>query len=229
MSMNAIFKVPEAYNEPILEHRPGSPEREAVQDALNRRMENVIDIPMYIGGEHVHTDDQHELAPPHKHQHVIAKYSRGGAEHVNQAIDAALKAKAQWEALTFEERAAIFLRAAELMSTKYRAEMLAATMLAQSKNVHQAEIDCVAELADFLRYNVQYARDIYTDQPNSTQGMWNRVEYRPLEGFVFAITPFNFTAIAGNLPSAPALMGNCVIWKPADAQIYSASIGHGNL
>ncbi|MFW5658492.1 MAG: L-glutamate gamma-semialdehyde dehydrogenase [Bacteroidota bacterium] len=221
---DAIYQVPAPYNEPVLEHRPGSYEREAVKEAIDRRMDTVLDIPMYIGGKHVHTDDKHELSPPHKHQHVLAKYSRGGAQHVKQAIEAALTAKKQWESLSFEERAAIFLRAAELISTKYRPEMLAATMLAQSKNVHQAEIDCVAELADFLRFNVQYARDIYEEQPTSPEGMWNRMEYRPLEGFVFAVTPFNFTAIAGNLPSAPALMGNTVVWKPADSQIYSASM-----
>jgi 1-pyrroline-5-carboxylate dehydrogenase len=177
---------------------------------------------MYIGGQEVRTGDIHPMTAPHAHSQHLGQYHKGNATHVQQAIAAALAAKPDWEALPWQERAAIFLKAAELISGPRRAYMNASTMLAQSKTVYQSEIDAVCELADFLRFNVQYLAQLYTDQPASSPGVWNRMEYRPLEGFVFALTPFNFTAIAGNLPSAPALMGNTVVWKPADSQIYSA-------
>ena len=183
-----------------------------------------LDIPMFINGKEVRTGETITIAPPHDHQHVIGSYHRGKKEHVQQAIDAALEARKKWSGMPWQERAAIFLKAAELVSGPYRARINAATMLAQSKNAFQAEIDAACEFADFLRFNVQYMTDIYRQQPESSPGIWNRLEYRPLEGFVFAITPFNFTAIAGNLPASPALMGNVAVWKPADTQVYSAQV-----
>ncbi|GAB4417734.1 MAG: L-glutamate gamma-semialdehyde dehydrogenase [Bacteroidia bacterium] len=219
---NAFFASPLPRNEVVLSYAPGTPERAAVQATLADLSSRVIDIPMRIGGEAVFSEDRRPLSPPHRHGHVIAHYARGTRTHVRQAIDAALAAKPAWERLSWEHRASIFLKAADLISGPYRARMNAATMLAQSKNIYQAEIDAVAELADFLRFNVHYMTQIYRDQPYSPPGQWNRLIYRPLEGFVFAITPFNFTAISGNLPTAPALMGNTVVWKPADSQIYSA-------
>ncbi|MEL7531397.1 MAG: L-glutamate gamma-semialdehyde dehydrogenase [Bacteroidota bacterium] len=221
----AFFKVPTPQNEPVLSYAPGSPERAAAKEALQELSEQQIDIPMVIGGKEVRTDNKLPLSPPHDHQHVIGHYSRGTAEHVNQAIDAALAAKPAWEAMSWEHRASIFLKAADLLVGPWRARMNAATMLAQSKNIFQAEIDAVCELADFFRFNVHYMTQIYQDQPMySPKGTWNRVEYRPLEGFVFCITPFNFTSIAANLPAAAALMGNVCVWKPADSQIYSAHV-----
>lgn len=220
----AFFNVPDIQNEPVLAYAPGSPERARLQQTLEALSGQQTDVPMYIGGQAVHTDDKVPIAPPHNHQHVIGHYSRGQASHVQQAVDAALAAKASWEAMSWEHRASIFLKAADLLSGPYRARINAATMLCQSKNAFQAEIDAVAELIDFLRFNVAYMADIYGNQPNSAPGIWNRLEYRPLEGFVFCITPFNFTAISGNLPAAPALMGNCCVWKPADSQIYSARV-----
>jgi 1-pyrroline-5-carboxylate dehydrogenase len=183
-----------------------------------------IDVPMFIGGDEVRTGDRMVMSPPHDHRHVLGYYYKGGAEHVLQAIDAALKVRTRWQELSWYQRAAIFLKAADLISGPYRARINAATMLGQSKNAYQAEIDAACELADFLRFNVHFMTDIYKDQPISTHGSWNRMEWRPLEGFVYAMTPFNFTSIAGNLPSAPALMGNVVVWKPAGTQVYSAKV-----
>jgi 1-pyrroline-5-carboxylate dehydrogenase len=221
---NAIFQVPKATNEPLLGYGAKTAAKAALKTALKEAKAKPKDIPMYIGGKHVTTDDKIAIHPPHELAHTLGYYSQGSQEHVEQAIAAALAAKPAWENLAWEERAAIFLKAAELLSTTYRAKMMAATMLCQSKNAYQAEIDCVAELADFWRFNVQFLTEIYQQQPNSAPGIWNRLEYRALEGFVFALTPFNFTAIAGNLPSAPAMCGNVVVWKPAASQIYSAHV-----
>lgn len=221
---NAFYKVPQPVNEPILNYRSGSPERKALKEALAAYKKEALDLPMYINGEWVSTDNKVAIHPPHEKKHVLAHFSKGGSDHVNAAIDAALAAQPAWERMPWQDRAAVFLKAADLISGPYRARMNAATMLGQSKNVYQAEIDCVAELADFLRFNVQYMTEIYQQQPNSSPTVWNRMEYRPLEGFVFAITPFNFTAIAGNLPAAPAMMGNVVVWKPAETQIFAAKL-----
>lgn len=221
---NAIFTVPRAVNEPVLAYAPGSVERKQLKQALQNLKSVEVDIPMYIGGEKVFTQNRRRIHPPHDINHTLGYHAIGDAGHVRQAIDAALKAKKQWEATSWEERAAIFLKAADLLAGPYRAKMNAATMLGQSKNVFQAEIDAVCELADFFRFNVQYMTEIYQQQPESPKGVWNRMEYRPLEGFVFALTPFNFTSIAGNLCGAPALMGNTVVWKPAETQIYSAAV-----
>lgn len=221
---NAFFHTPNLQNEPILAYTPGSPERLEVQEVLEHMTHQHLEIPLYIGGKEIFTEDRRPLSPPHRHQHVIGHYSRGSAEHVQMAIDAALNAKEEWENTSWEHRASVFLKAADLIAGPYRARMNAATMLAQSKNIFQAEIDAVAELADFLRFNARYMEQIYQDQPHSAPGIWNRVEYRALEGFVFCITPFNFTAISGNLPVSPAMMGNTCIWKPADSQIYSANM-----
>lgn len=221
---NAFFKVPVAVNEPVLPYTSGSPERKLLVAALNELKSRTVDIPMSIGGDEVRTDDKRSLHPPHDHQHTLGHYYYGNRSHVQRAIDAALAAKSEWENMPWQERAAIFLRAADLLTGPYRAKMNAATMLGQSKNVYQSEIDAVCELADFFRFNVQYMTEIYAQQPESPRGTWNRLEYRPLEGFVFALTPFNFTSIAGNLCFAPALMGNTVVWKPAETQIYSAAV-----
>lgn len=219
-----IYRVPPATNEPVLSYAPGSVEKATLKAALAELRGMEMDVPMYIGGEEVRTGNKVRMAPPHDHAHTLGYFHRGDASHVAQAINAALAAKTAWEELSWEHRASIFLKAADLISGPYRAKMNAATMLAQSKNAYQAEIDAVCELADFLRFNVQYMTEIYAQQPNSSPQVWNRVEQRPLEGFVFALTPFNFTAIAGNLPSAPAMMGNTVVWKPADSQVYSANV-----
>ena len=219
-----FYNIPVPKNEPVLSYLPGSPERKEVQAALKKALSEEIDIPMYIGGEEVTTGEKQPVSPPHDHKHVIGHFHRGDASHVEQAINAAMGAKSQWADLSWEHRASIFLKAADMISGPYRAEMNAATMLAQSKNIFQSEIDAVAEFADFLRFNVAYMTEIYSQQPESADGMWNRLEYRPLEGFIFALTPFNFTSIAGNLPTAPALMGNTVVWKPAFSQIYSANL-----
>ncbi|QNK62257.1 L-glutamate gamma-semialdehyde dehydrogenase [Pedobacter sp. PAMC26386] len=223
--LKGFFNVPTPENEPIFGYAPGSKERELLKAALAEARSKKGDIPMYIGGKTVHTDQKGTVTPPHDHQHVLAQYSKGDKTHVQQAIDAALAAKPQWENLPWEQRAAIFLKIAELISGKYRYKLSASTMLGQSKNAYQAEIDAVCELIDFLRFNVSYMADIYKQQPPvSPKGVWNRVEQRPLEGFVFALTPFNFTAIAANLPTSAALMGNVVVWKPAETQIYSANL-----
>ena len=221
---DAIFTVPQPVNEPVLNYAPGSPEKAALKKALAEAKNARSEAPMYIGGQRVFTDNQVPMHPPHERAHELGHYSRGNATHVQQAISAALGAKAAWEAMPWEERAAIFLRAADLLTGPYRAKMMAATMLCQSKNAYQAEIDCICELADFWRYNVYFMQEIYKQQPLSVRGVWNRTDWRPLEGFVFALTPFNFTAIAGNLPTAPAMLGNVVVWKPAESQIYSAAI-----
>ncbi|MCT4602233.1 MAG: L-glutamate gamma-semialdehyde dehydrogenase [Marinifilum sp.] len=219
-----IYNVPTATNEPIYSYAPGTPERAELQATIKQMRSEVIDVPMYIGNEEVRTDNLFTMAPPHDHKHVLGHYHQGGKEHVQMAIDAALAAKPAWENLGWEHRASIFLKAAELISGPYRMKLNAATMLGQSKNAFQAEIDSACEIADFLRFNVQYMTEIYKQQPMSSKGVWNRVEQRPLEGFIFALTPFNFTAIAGNLPTAPAMMGNTVVWKPSKTAVYSAQV-----
>lgn len=219
-----FFNVPVAKNEPINSYAPGTKERASLQAALAEARSKQIDIPMYINGEEVRTEKKVSLSPPHDHQHILGYFSEGDASHVKASIDAAMAAKKDWGAMSWENRAAIFLKAAELIAGPYRDKINAATMLGQSKNAFQAEIDSACEIVDFLRFNVQYMTEIYKQQPDSAAGIWNRVEQRPLEGFVFALTPFNFTAIAGNLPTAPAMMGNTVVWKPAYTQIYSANV-----
>lgn len=223
--LKGFFNVPEPQNEPINTYAPGTKERELLKNALEEARNKEVDVPMFIGGEEIHTDTKGTLHPPHDHQHLLGTYSKGNKKHVEQAINAALLAKEDWENLAWEQRAAVFLKAAELISTKYRYKLNAATMLGQSKNVFQAEIDSACEIVDFLRFNVKYMTEIYQQQPPiSPKGVWNRVEQRPLEGFVFALTPFNFTAIAGNLPTSVAMMGNVVVWKPSNTQIYSANV-----
>lgn len=222
---NAIFQVPIAVNEPVRPYRPETTEH---TNLINKYKEmynqDPIDVPMHINGKEVRTDDKRPISPPHDHKKVLGHFNYGNAEHVTQAIDAALNAREEWANLPWEQRASIFLRAADLLAGPYRDKMNAATMLAQSKNVMQAEIDAACELIDFFRFNVQYMTEIYSQQPESLPGMWNRLEYRALEGFVFAITPFNFTSICANLCAAPAMMGNVVVWKPAESQIYSAQV-----
>jgi len=219
-----IFNVPIPKNEPVRAYAPGSAERDSLLKEYKKLYNSQIDVPMYIGDQQITTDNKKTIAPPHDHQHVIGTFSYGDKSHVQDAINAALNAKKQWSELSWEHRASIFLKAAELLAGPFRDKMNAATMLAQSKNVMQAEIDAACEFIDFLRFNVQYMVDIYGKQPESAPGMWNRVEYRPLEGFVFAISPFNFTSIAGNLPASAAMMGNTVVWKPSDTQVYSAQV-----
>jgi len=221
---NAQFRVPKAYNEPIKSYAPGSPEREELLKTYKYLISQKIDIPMYIGNQEVTTNNKIEIKPPHELKTVIGTFNMGDKSHVTQAIDAALAAKTRWENMPWEERASIFLKAADLVSGPYRAKINAASMLGQSKNAFQAEIDAACEYADFLRFNVEYMTQIYAQQPDSQNGIWNRLEYRPLEGFVFALTPFNFTSIAGNLCAAPAMMGNVIVWKPADSQVYSAKV-----
>jgi 1-pyrroline-5-carboxylate dehydrogenase len=221
---NAFFEVPVAQNEPVLSYAPGSAEKQALKAALKSLKSTPVEIGSVIGGEVHMTGNKIAMHPPHELDHLLGYYYKGDGELVHKAINAALAAKPAWENMPWQERAAIFLKAADLISGPYRAKISAATMLCQSKNAFQAEIDAVAELADFFRFNVQYMTEIYQVQPESSQGIWNRMEYRALEGFVFALTPFNFTAISGNLPGAPALMGNTVVWKPAESQIYSAMV-----
>jgi 1-pyrroline-5-carboxylate dehydrogenase len=222
---NAFFQVPVATNEPVKSYAPGSAERDSLLKKYHELYnQNSIDIPMYIDGKEVRTEDKRTMSPPHDHQKVLGHFNYGNASHVQQAIDSALKAKKAWANLPWQERAAIFLKAADLLAGPFRDKMNAATMLAQSKNVFQTEIDAACELIDFFRFNVQYMTQIYKEQPESLPGMWNRLEYRPLEGFVFAVTPFNFTSIAANLCAAPVMMGNVVVWKPADSQVYSAQV-----
>jgi len=221
---NAFFEVPMATNEPILPYGPGSLEKQELKAAIAELKSKPINIPMRIDGKNVTCKEKVAIHPPHERKHVLGYFSKGDSSHVKKAIDAALKAKPAWEDMPWQDRAAIFLRAADLLSGPFRARMNAATMLGQSKNVYQSEIDAVAELCDFFRYNVQYMTEIYTQQPESVPGIWNRLEHRPLEGFIFAITPFNFTSIAANLPAAPAMLGNTVVWKPAETQIYSAHV-----
>ncbi len=222
--VKGFFNVPYPKNEPVLNYAPGSVEKTEIKEMLNSLRSQVWDIPMYIGGKEIRTEDKRPISPPHDHQHVIAYYHHGDEGHVEQAIQAAMNAKEDWENLSWEHRASIFLKAADLIAGPYRSKLNAATMLGQSKNVFQAEIDSACEIVDFLRFNVHYMTQIYQQQPESSKGIWNRVEQRPLEGFIFALTPFNFTAIAGNLPTAPAMMGNVVVWKPSRTQIYSAHV-----
>lgn len=223
--IKGFFTVPAPVNEAVLQYAPGSIERELLKKAITSAYASEKDVPMFIGGKEVRTEKLKAIRPPHNHQHILGYYHEGEASHVKDAIDAALAAKESWEMLGWEHRAAIFLKAADLISGKYRFELNAATMLGQSKNAYQAEIDSACEMADFLRFNVKYMSEIYSQQPPvSPAGSWNRVEQRPLEGFVFALTPFNFTAIAGNLPTSAAMMGNVVVWKPSNTQIYSAEV-----
>lgn len=221
----AIYHVPKPVNEPVTPFSPGSPEAASL---LNKYKEmynqSPIDVPMYIGSEEVRTSDKRPMSPPHDHQHILGHFNYGDASHVNAAIDAAMDAREEWAALPWEQRASIFLKAADLLAGPFRDKINASTMLAQSKNAMQAEIDAACELIDFFKFNVAYITQIYNEQPESNPGMWNRLEYRPLEGFVFAITPFNFTSICANLCAAPAMMGNVVIWKPAESQVYSAQV-----
>ena len=219
-----IFNVPAVRNEPVKNYAPGSPERDLLKKALEEARSRTIEIPQYIGSQEIYSQNKRAISPPHDHQHLLGYFHEGSAEDVRLAVNAAIEARKSWAVLNWEQRAAIFLKAADLIAGPYRAEINAATMLGQSKNAYQAEIDSACEIIDFLRLNVNFMRDIYSQQPISSDGIWNRMEYRPLEGFVFAITPFNFTAIAGNLPAAPALMGNVVIWKPAFTQVYSAHV-----
>ena len=222
---NALFQVPVAINEPVKGYAPGSAEHISLI-AKYKEMYNQdpIDVPMHIGGKEVRTDDKRPMSPPHDHKKVLGHFNYGDASHVNDAIDAAMAAREEWANLPWEQRASIFLKAADLLAGSFRDKMNAATMLAQSKNVFQAEIDAACELIDFFKFNVQYMTQIYKEQPESLPGMWNRLEYRPLEGFVFAITPFNFTSICANLCAAPAMMGNVIVWKPAESQMYSAQV-----
>ena len=219
-----FFQVPAAINEPIKSYAPGTPERDEVLKQYKSYYNGQIDVPMYIGSKEVRTNNTKPMSPPHDHQHVVGTYHLAEKKHVEEAISNCLDSRDAWANLTWEQRAAVFLKAAELIAGPYRAKINAATMMAQSKTIHQAEIDAACELIDFLRFNVEYMSQIYAEQPDSAEGIWNRVEYRPLEGFVYAITPFNFTAIAGNLPASAAMMGNVVVWKPSDSQIFSAKV-----
>ncbi len=219
-----FYQVPKAVNEPVKSYAPNSPEKAAVLAAYKKMWNETIDVPMYIGSEQVRTGNTQNMSAPHDHQHVVGTYHLAEKKHITDAIAAALEARKNWSQMPWEHRAAIFLKAAELIAGPYRARINAATMIAQSKTIFQAEIDASCELIDFLRYNVEFMTQIYSDQPKSVSDIWNRVEYRPLEGFVYAITPFNFTAIAANLPASAALMGNTVVWKPSDSQVFSAKI-----
>ena len=221
---NAFYSVPVAINEPVKSYAPGSIERETLLNEYSRMYNGHVDVPMYIGDEQVFTDNKKKLSPPHDHAHAIGTSNYGTEKEVRQAIDAAMEARKKWSNMSWEHRASIFLKAADLLAGPFRAKLNAATMLAQSKNVMQAEIDAACELIDFFRFNVQYMSQLYKEQPESLPGMWNRLEHRPLEGFIFALTPFNFTSICANLCAAPAMMGNVVIWKPAETQIYSAQV-----
>lgn len=219
-----VYEVPLPSNEPVLSYAPGSDEKEALKAAVKEMRRTEIDAPMYIGSEEVRTGNKIRMSPPYEHKHTLGHFHEGDASHVELAVNAALGAKEAWANLSWEHRASIFLKAADLIAGPYRAKINAATMLGQSKNAFQAEIDASCEFIDFLRFNVAFMTEIYEGQPESSPGVWNRLEYRPLEGFVFAITPFNFTAIAGNLPASAAMMGNTVVWKPAYTQVYSAQV-----
>ena len=223
--MNQIVKIPTATNEPVRAYAPGTPETQSLKSKVQELKSTPVDIPMYIGGKKVYTDDKISMHPPHETSHNLGTYNKGNAQHVKDAIDAALAAKDSWASMPWQARAAIFLKAAELLAGPYRDKMNAATMLAQSKNAMQAEIDAACEMIDFFKFNVQFMSEIYAQQPPANSpGVWNQLEYRPLEGFVFALTPFNFTSICANLCAAPAMMGNTVVWKPAETQIYSAQV-----
>ncbi len=219
--MSSITQVPEPKNEPVLSYAPGTPERKELKAALDRMSAEEIEIPLLIGGKEIRTGDTERAVMPHNHSHVLAVWHKASEEHVQQAVKAALDAQREWANWDWEDRVAIFLRAADLLATRWRYTLNAATMLGQSKTAHQAEIDSACELIDFWRFNVHFTRQIYTEQPQSAPGMWNRLDHRPLEGFIYAITPFNFTAIAGNLPTAPAMLGNVAVWKPSATAIYS--------
>ncbi|MES2484912.1 MAG: L-glutamate gamma-semialdehyde dehydrogenase [Bacteroidota bacterium] len=219
-----IYNVPKAVNEPVKSYAPGSKEREQVLATFKELYNSTVDVPLYIGAEEIRTGKTKDIRPPFDHKKVVGTYHEGEKQHIEQAIAAAMEARTKWAALSWEHRAGIFLKAAELLAGPYRAKINAATMIAQAKTVHQAEIDAACEFIDFLRFNVEFMTQIYAQQPISSEGIWNRLEYRPLEGFVYAITPFNFTAISGNLPAAPALMGNVVVWKPSASQVYSAQV-----
>ena len=219
-----FFKVPKAKNEIVKSYRPGSPERKEVVETYQKMISSISEVPMYINGNDVKSKTKKTISPPHDHQKIVGEYYLAEPEHIDNAIDSALAAKENWEKMSWENRSAIFLKAAELLAGPYRSKINAATMIGQSKTVHQAEIDSACELIDFLRFNVEYVTQIYSNQPESDSDAWNRVEYRPLEGFVYAVTPFNFTAIAGNLPTCMAMLGNVVLWKPSSTQIYSAKI-----
>ncbi len=221
---NGFFQVPVPSCEPVQSFAPGSNERRVTTREYKKMMTELVDIPMYIGGKEVRTNNLIGISPPHKHKHVVGHYHIGSASHAQMAIESAMAAKENWANMKWEHRASIFLKAADLLAGPYRSKVNASTMVAQSKNVHQAEIDAACELIDFLRFNVKYMTEIFMEQPESSPGIWNRMEFRPLEGFVYAITPFNFTSIAANLCAAPALMGNTVVWKPSDSQIYSANV-----
>jgi 1-pyrroline-5-carboxylate dehydrogenase len=222
MSAHGIFRVPEPHNEPVLGYEPGSPERDELRRRLDELSGRRLEIPLVVGAEEIRTGDTFEAVMPHNRSHVLADVHKGGAAEVERAISAAADAWEDWSRTPWEDRAAVLLRAADLLTGPWRQTLNAATMLGQSKTAHQAEIDSACELADFWRFNVQYMTRIYEEQPISSPGVWNRLEYRPLEGFVFAVTPFNFTAIAGNLPTSAALMGNTVVWKPASTAAVSA-------
>lgn len=222
--LKGFFHVPKAVNEPVKSYAPNSPEKAAVLAAYKEMWNSKIDVPLYIGSEEIKTGNTKNMTAPHDHKHIVGTYHLAEKSHVEKAIANALEAKTKWANLEWEQRAAIFLKAAELIAGPYRAKINAATMIAQSKTIYQAEIDASCELIDFLRYNVEFMTQIYGDQPKSTSDVWNRLEYRPLEGFVYAITPFNFTAIAANLPASAAMMGNVVVWKPSDSQVFSAKI-----
>lgn len=222
--LKGFFNIPKAVNEPVKSYLPDSPETVAVHKAYNAMWNDKIDVPLYIGSEEIKTGNTRNMTPPHDHKHIVGTYHLAEKAHIEKAIANALESRTKWANMAWEQRAAIFLKAAELIAGPYRAKINAATMIAQSKTIHQAEIDAACELIDFLRYNVEFMTQIYKDQPSSNSDVWNRVEYRPLEGFVYAITPFNFTAIAANLPASAALMGNVVVWKPSDSQVFSAKV-----
>lgn len=222
--LKGFFHVPKAVNEPVKSYAPNSPEKAAVLAAYKEMWNSKIEVPLYIGSEEIKTGNTRNMTAPHDHKHVVGTYHLAEKSHIEKAISNALESKEQWANLAWEQRAAIFLKAAELIAGPYRAKINAATMIAQSKNIFQAEIDASCELIDFLRYNVEFMTQIYNDQPKSDSSVWNRLEYRPLEGFVYAITPFNFTAIAANLPASAAMMGNVVVWKPSDSQVFSAKV-----
>ena len=221
---NGFYNVPIAVNEPVKAYVPGSSERTELLAEYKRMNNTTVDVPMYIGDKKVFTNDKRNLTPPHEHGHIIGTSNYGGEKEVRDAIDAAMATREKWANMSWEHRASIFLKAADLLAGPFRAKLNAATMLAQSKNVMQAEIDAACELIDFFRFNVKYMSQLYKEQPESLPGMWNRLEHRPLEGFVFALTPFNFTSICANLCAAPAMLGNVVVWKPAETQIYSAQV-----
>ena len=222
--LKGFFHVPKAVNEPVKQYAPNSPEKTAVLAEYKKMWNTTIEVPLYIGCDEIRTGNTKNMTPPHDHKHVVGTYHLAEKNHVEKAIANCLASKTKWANMAWEQRAAIFLKAAELIAGPYRAKINAATMIAQSKNIYQAEIDASCELIDFLRFNVEFMTQIYNDQPKSNSDVWNRLEYRPLEGFVYAITPFNFTAIAANLPASAAMMGNVVVWKPSDSQVFSAKI-----